>query len=205
MNQDFRILPLHFLAEGARDQAAGLYWQAFEGKLGRLLGPSPRALPVIRAALDPHHALAAVTAAGEVVGVAGFRSPGGSFVSLTPGLLRRFYGPAGSLWRIGAMRLLGVDTDNERFLIDGISVAPARRSQGIGRALLEELATRALAEGYQALRLDVAESNPRARALYERCGFRLVRRQRMPFAAPVFGIRSCDVMERRLTLSPSAP
>ncbi|WP_158617209.1 GNAT family N-acetyltransferase [Falsigemmobacter faecalis] len=203
MNQDIRILPLHFLADGARDQAAALYWQAFQGKLGRLLGRGDRALPVIRAALDPGHALAAVTAGGTLVGVAGFRSAAGSFVSLSPELLRRFYGPAGSSWRLGALRLLGVDTDNERFLIDGLSVSPAFRSQGIGRALLEELASLARAEGYRAMRLDVAESNPRARALYERCGFRVVQKQRMPFAAPVFGVWSCNIMERRL--SPSAP
>jgi len=205
VNQDIRIIPLHFLAEGARVQAAALYWQAFEGKLGRLLGPDERALPMIRAALDPTHALGAVAADGRLVGVAGFRSAAGSFVSLSPHLLRRFYGPLGSVWRIAALRLLGVDTDNDRFLIDGLSVAPDFRSQGIGRALLDELAIFARAEGYRAMRLDVAESNPRARALYERCGFRHVQRQRMPFAAPVFGVWSCDIMERSLTLSPSAP
>lgn len=52
-----------------------------------------------------------------------------------------------------------------------LGVDPALRGQGIGQALIEHLAAQAAALGRVRLALDVAASNPRAQALYERCGF----------------------------------
>lgn len=198
MQQPFQIQPLNFLAEPARDGAAALYWQAFSGKLARLFGPADRAVPMIRAGLDASHALAATDPAGSLIGVAGFRSPEGSFVSLSPALLRAHYGQTGGAWRMAALRLLSQDTDNTRFLIDGLCVAEAHRSQGVGRALLQALAEQARRRGYPAMRLDVASSNTRARALYEREGFVVVQRQSLPLAFPIFRVSACLVMERPL-------
>lgn len=52
-----------------------------------------------------------------------------------------------------------------------LGVAPALRGQGIGRALIEHLAGPAAPLGRGPVVLDVAVGNPRAQALYERCGF----------------------------------
>ncbi|MFC4765655.1 GNAT family N-acetyltransferase [Dyella koreensis] len=52
-----------------------------------------------------------------------------------------------------------------------LGVAPALRGRGIGRALIDYLVAAALTDGRQRMVLDVAVSNPRAEALYARCGF----------------------------------
>lgn len=52
-----------------------------------------------------------------------------------------------------------------------LGVAPALRGQGIGRALIDYLAAVAREQGRHRMVLDVAVSNPRAEALYARCGF----------------------------------
>jgi ribosomal protein S18 acetylase RimI-like enzyme len=52
-----------------------------------------------------------------------------------------------------------------------LGVDPALRGQGIGRALIDHLAEQAGALGRGRLVLDVAATNPRAQALYERYGF----------------------------------
>ncbi|NII72754.1 ribosomal protein S18 acetylase RimI-like enzyme [Dyella sp. SG562] len=52
-----------------------------------------------------------------------------------------------------------------------LGVEPALRGRGIGVALIEHLAAQAAALGRMPLALDVAVTNPRAQALYERCGF----------------------------------
>jgi ribosomal protein S18 acetylase RimI-like enzyme len=57
-------------------------------------------------------------------------------------------------------------------------VAPECRGEGIGRALLGHLLARSREDGYTRAALDVADSNPRARALYEGMGFRLVATRR---------------------------
>jgi ribosomal protein S18 acetylase RimI-like enzyme len=55
--------------------------------------------------------------------------------------------------------------------MDGIAVSPAARGRGIGSRLLEQLKQFAAHEGYRSIRLDVIDTNPRARQLYERQGF----------------------------------
>lgn len=52
-----------------------------------------------------------------------------------------------------------------------LGVSPALRGQGIGRALIDELIRRGVQQGRRRMVLDVAASNPRAQALYERLGF----------------------------------
>lgn len=52
-----------------------------------------------------------------------------------------------------------------------LGVAPDLRGQGIGAQLIADAAHIAARQGIRRLSLDVADSNPRARALYERLGF----------------------------------
>ncbi len=54
------------------------------------------------------------------------------------------------------------------------SVDPGFRSQGIGTAVLPVLEQRAMLRGCTALEMSVDDDNPRARALYERQGYRVV-------------------------------
>jgi ribosomal protein S18 acetylase RimI-like enzyme len=53
-----------------------------------------------------------------------------------------------------------------------LAVAPGKRGRGIGTALLEHGIAVARARGHRRLVLDVAETNPRAAALYARLGLR---------------------------------
>lgn len=191
------IRRLDGLPDGATDQAAQLYWSAFGPKLGRLLGPEARALTLLARAIRADHALVAVTRdRPRVVGVAGFRSPSGGFMSFSQPHLAAVYGNWGGLWRSAVLRGLAGDVDNGRFLIDGLAVHPDWQGQGLGSALIDALAAEARARGYERLRLDVADHNIRARALYERLGFGVVGHQRLRLLAPVFGIRGSTAMDR---------
>jgi RimJ/RimL family protein N-acetyltransferase len=54
---------------------------------------------------------------------------------------------------------------------------PAERGRGVGRAAVEQLMARGFALGLSRIELRVLETNAAARAVYERCGFRLVGRE----------------------------
>jgi ribosomal protein S18 acetylase RimI-like enzyme len=58
----------------------------------------------------------------------------------------------------------------EAYLV-GMWVSPAARGSGAGPALVDAVIAQARASGKRRVILDVVESNNRARALYERCGF----------------------------------
>ena len=181
-----------------RPRIAALYWEAFGGKLGRVLGPEARALGFVTRVLDPSHALVYRTAGGEVLGVAGFKTHTGAFVGGDFSDLTACYGRIGGLWRGLLLGLLERDTENRRFLMDGICVAPEARGRGVGTALLEGIAREAAERGYGEIRLDVIAGNTRARALYERRGFEAVNEQRLGPLSLIFGFSAATTMVRKL-------
>lgn len=59
-----------------------------------------------------------------------------------------------------------------------LGVRPELRGEGIGAALVRHLLTRAIPGRHRRASLDVAVTNPRAQALYERLGFRMTDERR---------------------------
>ncbi|WP_166486163.1 GNAT family N-acetyltransferase [Jannaschia sp. CCS1] len=158
--------------EDQRHAAAKLFWQAFGGKLGKLLGPEPRALAFLTPVLDPNHCLSQCDTDGVLVGLAGFKTAQGSFVGGRFRDLVRVYGTGGALWRAPLLAMVERPVEEGTLLMDGIAVTPRARGLGIGTTLLDGIAAEAARRGNTHVRLDVIDTNPRARALYERRGFK---------------------------------
>ncbi|WP_145104850.1 GNAT family N-acetyltransferase [Cereibacter sediminicola] len=184
------------LPSGQRRLAAELYWQAFGGKLDRVMGPEPRALAFLERVMRADHAIAALDGEGRLQGLAGFKTPAGGFAGGTFADMRAVYGVWGGTWRALILRALQSEVDNDRFLLDGICVARDMRSQGIGSALLAEICDEARRRGYASVRLDVIDSNWRARALYERQGFVAIRSHGIGALRHVFGFKAAITMVR---------
>jgi ribosomal protein S18 acetylase RimI-like enzyme len=84
------------------------------------------------------------------------------------------YGPVHA-WGIirrglGVEQVVQVPTGKLHYIAH-LGVAPQRRNQGIGRQLIECFIAQGQAAGRTTAALDVAVTNPRAQALYERLGF----------------------------------
>ncbi|MDM7932465.1 GNAT family N-acetyltransferase [Tabrizicola sp.] len=181
-----------------RPKAARIYWEAFGGKLGRVLGPEPRALAFLERVIRADLCLSAVDESGALVGMAGFKTPSGSFAGGNWSDLIAIYGPVGGRWRGWLLRALSQDSDNDRFLIDGICVDRKHRGKGIGTHLLAALYDEAAARGYRSIRLDVVDANWRARALYEREGFLATQTQTIGLLRHLFGFAAATTMVRPL-------
>jgi [ribosomal protein S18]-alanine N-acetyltransferase len=95
----------------------------------------------------------------------------------------------------GGLLLLRVTADEAEILT--IGVIPARRRQGIARALLDEGMLRARGLGVRAIFLEVGVWNRAARALYEATGFKEVGRRRQYYA------NGEDALILRATLNPT--
>jgi ribosomal protein S18 acetylase RimI-like enzyme len=186
------------LPDRLRAEGAALYWEAFGGKLGPVLGPDDRAHRFLTRVLRPDHCVTAWDDEGRLLGLAGFKTPEGSLAGGSLADLRAVYGALGAQWRAGALWALSREVDNDRFLIDGICVARGLRGQGIGTALLGALYAEARARGYASVRLDVVDTNWRARALYERQGFIATRTVGIGALRFVFGFSASITMVRPL-------
>jgi ribosomal protein S18 acetylase RimI-like enzyme len=187
-----------------RPEAVAIYWQAFGGKLGRVLGPEDRATQFLNETMSARNCLVAVSPDGQLLGIAGYKTAQGAFTGGSPALLRRIYGRWGALWRQGVLRLLESDTDNRRFLVDGICVRRESRGMGVGTALLEGLCAEARQRGFAAIRLDVVDTNRRARALYERQGFMAVGDTPIGWLRHVFGFAAATTMVKPLDMKAEA-
>lgn len=188
------------LPDSLRHDAAELYWQAFGSKLTRVMGPKHKAIAFLQQAFRSDHAILALSEHGKLLGLIGFKTRAGSFAGGTWADMRHIYGPVGALWRVGLLSMLSRDVENERFLLDGICVTARARSQGIGTMLMSAFCDEARARGYPAVRLDVVSNNPRARALYERLGFTVLKTERLGLLRFVFGFEGSTAMVKSLAV-----
>lgn len=185
------------LPDDHRKAAALLYWEAFGPKLGKLLGPTPRAVAFITDVIDPTHCISALSSDGKsLLGVAGFKTKKGGFVGGGLSDLIRHYGLFGTAWRVGFLAMLERNTAAGVLLMDGICVHNDARGQGVGTLLLGAITDRARADGLHSVRLDVIDSNPRARALYERLGFAAGEVHRLGPLRHIFGFQSATEMRK---------
>lgn len=186
------------LPESQRAAAARLYWQAFGGKLGRVMGPDARALAFLHRVIRADHAIVALGPEGQLIGLAGFKTAKGGFAAGDMSDMRAIYGLFGAAWRCVLLWLLQSDTDNDRFLMDGLCVLRDHRSEGTGTALLTAVCAEAARRGYTAVRLDVIDTNWRARALYTRQGFTVLKTEKLGLLRHVFGFAASITMVRQL-------
>lgn len=188
-------------AEPQRHRAARLYLDAFDAKIGGILGRDARAEALMARIMNPAYALSAVDGTGALLGLAGFKTKDGALTEGGLADLRHVYGALGGLWRGLVLGLLEREVEAGCLLMDGICVHADARGAGVGGALLDAVADLARRQGCHEVRLDVIAENPRARALYERKGFVAGQTSAMGPLRHLFGFSAATTM--RLALPPS--
>jgi ribosomal protein S18 acetylase RimI-like enzyme len=159
-----------------RRQAGDLLEEAF-GQKNRVAVPdAAKRVAFMRRAIDARHVIVAARG-DELLGLAGLSSRGAPYAG---GLLDLGWDPRphvdllgwlGAAWAVWGMRMAEHRPKPDELYLDGIAVVPRARGQGIGTHLLTEVASTAGELGKRFVRLEVVDTNPRARALYERLGF----------------------------------
>lgn len=190
------------LSPNHRRAAALLYDEAFGDKLSAAIPDAGARIDLIDESLDPTYAFVAVSG-NRLLGLAGIHTTDGS---LTGGsermgfrnLVRRLGLPQAI--RAGFILSLFDRTAREgELLLDGIAVSRTARGRGIGSLLLQAVGDWAVTEGYRSVRLDVVDTNPRARALYERRGFVVTETRLFPVMRGVLGFGASTTMVLHLT------
>jgi ribosomal protein S18 acetylase RimI-like enzyme len=176
-------------------EAAGLYDEAFGPKLSIAIPDTAARRDILAKGMNPEFCFAAFRS-GVMVGIAGFKTPKGSLtgsISLT--LLLQRLGVFRSLRALMVLLLFRRSSPPNQLLMDGIGVSSSARGGGIGSRLLHSLLAYAKQEGFATVRLDVIETNPAVRRLYDRIGFIETRTERFPYLKWLlgFGAASCMV------------
>jgi ribosomal protein S18 acetylase RimI-like enzyme len=146
--------------------------------------------------MNPSNALFAFDGA-HLLGMIGFQLDGQKFIDVSVQRIWKHNGLS-SVWRLLLLGLLERKPVKHELLLDGICVAEQARGRGVGTALLEAAVQMALRHGCTQVRLDVVDSNPRARALYERFGFQATREVRTGWLTRPLGFGSSTTMVYRM-------
>jgi ribosomal protein S18 acetylase RimI-like enzyme len=97
------------------------------------------------------------------------------------------------------MMFHAVDFPAVELYLETMAVHPRARGRGVGGALLRFADGEARRRGRSTLRLYCISTNTRAHSLYERCGYRDVRREDLWWCAWALGFRFTDQMRKTLT------
>ena len=186
------------LPETLRGQAAVLYDEAFRKKFAPIVTDRDQRISILTDSICPAFAIVALDA-GRLAGLVGFYEGDRSFTSggTAKGLIKRL----GWLRGLRAAILFSLfhKKPSEGVLrMDGIIVDPTLRGKGIGSELLDLLTKYALDHGWKQIRLDVVDTNPKARHLYERKGFVAVHTYPHPYLTRLMGFGASTMMVKYL-------
>lgn len=176
-----------------RHKAAELYYTAFRQKLHPIFRDEARGIAVLKRSMRPDNAIVAVCE-GQLAGIAGFQSVTGSLTDISPEAMVAEFGFLGGWIRLLALAIFERKPAPGVMTMDGIVVDASMRGKGIGSQLLDATISHAKTTGYAQVRLDVVDTNPRARQLYERKGFVAVSTNTYPLTRRLFGFSGSTTM-----------
>jgi ribosomal protein S18 acetylase RimI-like enzyme len=166
--------------------------------LSAIIKDETQLLDILTDSFCPEFALVALHDA-RLVGLLGFSGKNGSFTEgLSPGSLFNRLGWWAGLRALFSRALLSQQPRPGELLVESIVVTAAWRRQGIGTALLEQLADYGRQHDYQRIGLEIAKDNTAARHLVERLGFKPVTIQHTPIFWNWLGLEAGIALEKQL-------
>ncbi len=194
----FDITYVHGVPDETRVQAVSLYDGAFGQKFATAVPNASQRTALLSASLHLPFAFAAIKN-GQLVGLAGYKTESGSLTDgMTYKILLKTLGVIRGNWAALIFSLYERSIKPGELLMDGIVVDPNHRGQGIGTRLLAELASFAKQSGFDTIRLDVIDTNPSARRMYERNGFVTVKTQHFGYLRWLLGFGASTTLVRKV-------
>ncbi|MDY6790211.1 MAG: GNAT family N-acetyltransferase [Thermodesulfobacteriota bacterium] len=161
---------LDYLPDDFTSSAIQLYFNALQEKFAPILSSDGRALQALASNIETGKCLVAIYDE-KLVGIMGIQTSKGGFVNPSLKVMVRIYGILGGILRMGGLAILHHITTTDELYVGGVAVAHEMRGKGIGLGLFELLERIALKKGIRTISLEVIDTNPRAKTLYEHLGF----------------------------------
>ncbi len=180
-----------------RWRAAELFYDAFRQKAQALLGSKAHAVSILARDIESDQAIVALRG-GDLAGLAGIQHNRKPFLNVHFSTLVDEYSLFPALYRGFIASFYRRPYRPGELVMDGIAVDERLRGQGVGTRLLQAVIEFAAKHDYHTVRLDVVDTNPKARALYEKMGFVATVTHRYPFTRRWMGFSASTTMIRRI-------
>ena len=179
--------------ENQLDQAINIYYFAFKKKIRALIKSKEKALAIHKKALNPGRVLYALLDE-RVVGIAGLHYDNKNFMEIKYKDLREHFNPIQSYFIYFIYKIMSPKFKNDVIRIDSIAVDEDVRGQGIGSILIEKVFELAKDKEFKEVILEVVDTNPKAKKLYERIGFKEKKLVKYYFTTRIAGFSSEFIM-----------
>jgi ribosomal protein S18 acetylase RimI-like enzyme len=188
----------------SREQAFSIYFEAFK-KIDSLNKIEDSKKPhgsldnpiINNSSLDNKRVFYALSN-GQVVGLIGLQYGNKNFIEFTYSDLRKYFNPFRSFFNYSILKFSSPNLRSDVLRIDSVAVDSSYRSLGIGTKLISRVFEFAKARGFREVVLEVINTNPRAKELYERLGFKQKKITRYYFLTRSAGFSSEYIMSHIL-------
>lgn len=179
-------------------QVSKLYENAFGAKFSAAIKNKQQRIQMLAKSFVPEFSFVAQID-DQIIGLAGFQTPEGSLTGgmTLKGLLSEL-GIIRGIWAALVFSLFERKAKPEELVMDGIVVDENHRSQGVGGLLLDSILEYAKANDFETVRLDVIDSNPRAKKLYENKGFVATETDYFPYLKWLIGFSGSTTMAYKM-------
>jgi ribosomal protein S18 acetylase RimI-like enzyme len=186
------------MPEEFRREVAEIVYEAFQQKLAPLIGSPEQGIAILEKALDPALAIIAVCQ-GQAVGIAGLQYDGCNFINPQRSEFIRQFGLVSGTLRFVMFKTFALAYFQSDMYIDILAVSPAMRGKGVGTLLLDAVFHTARDKGFGSVSLEVVDTNPKARRLYERVGFVAKHTYHYPYLRGISGFSASIKMVKSLS------
>ena len=174
-----------------------ILYYAFEQKIRALIKSKEKALAIYNKSLKNDQVFYALLD-GNVVGFIGMHYENKTFLEFKYRNLRKYFNPLQSYFIYRIYKLTSPKIKDDVLRIASIAVDKSVRSLGIGTQLINKVFGFAKNKGFKEVILEVVNTNPKAKALYERIGFKEKKIVRYYFLTRSAGFSSEYIMSYKL-------
>ena len=180
-----------------RIRAIEILYDAFEQKIRALIKSKEKALAIYNKSLKNDQVFYALLD-GNVVGLIGLQYKNKTFLEFKYRDLRKYFNPLQSYFIYRIYKLTSPKIKDDVLRIDSIAVDKSFRNLGIGTQLINKVFEFAKNKGFKEVILEVINTNPKAKGLYERIGFKEKKIVRYYFLTRSAGFSSEYIMSYKL-------
>lgn len=163
------------LSKNYNSIAAELFLNAFGDKFSPILGDKIKAKELLELSINPHNCFSAIGEA-ELLGLLAFQIKKTNFLSITLKNIFSVYGFMSGIKKAFGLSMLIHKSISDEIYLEAIAVSETARGKGVGTQLIEALFLFAKENNFKSITLRVIDTNPKAKELYERLGFCVVKK-----------------------------
>lgn len=168
------------IPKNQRTEVAKIFYESFGSKFNLMFGNKQKAISLVASSLDDKKTVVALKN-GLVVGYAGLHYFNKSYMEINLHKVVKIFGLATfRVILVGGFFLL-TKVGSKELHLESLAVSSKHRNQGIGHKLLQFTVDYGRSKKFSQIHLEVIQTNPKAKRLYERIGFKEVKVQKVPF------------------------